>query len=407
MTEQYDVAVIGAGPSGSTAAHLLAEAGARVLVIERETFPRFHIGESLLPASLDVFRRLGVEVVGKEHVKKAGAEFYEEATGQFATYLFSDQLGGVPEYAYQVDRATLDQALAQSAVRAGAILHEGERVTGVDLDGGARPPIVATDRGRYEARYVLDATGLDSLFAYSNDSRRRIEAFGLGAVFRHFGDLRPSIAAELLAQGNIKVLFVDEGWIWAIPLGEGRLSVGLVTRHKGLKDEWLDAAIAASPEVSRILEGARPEGPHKKLASFSFYNPRAHGPRWSCIGDAACFLDPVFSSGVTFAMLGSTLAVEQLLPALAQGREGDAALMDAHAEKMRNGYEVFATMINAIYRRRLLPGLFFTTDQNTELRKGLTSLLAGDVWRTDNAFLEKLWRSRLRVRLDDRGLSMV
>ncbi len=398
MSEQYDVAVIGAGPSGSTAAHLLAQAGARVLVIEREEFPRFHIGESLLPASLDAFARLGFVPTAKEHVRKAGAEFYDEARGQTATYLFSDQLGGVAEHAYQVDRATFDLGLLELAIAAGANVHQGERVTGVELDEAR--PLVRTDKGAYAARYVLDATGLDSFFGYRLESRRRIEEFGLGAVFRHYGELRPAIAAELSHLGNIKVLFIDEGWLWAIPLGEGRLSVGLVTRRKGLKNEWLDEAIAASPELRRVLEGARAEGPQRRLASFSFFNERSHGPRWCCIGDAACFLDPVFSSGVTFAMVGAGMTVDTLLPALRRGDEGNADLMVEHTERMKAGYDVFATMILAIYRRRLLPGLFFTTEQKSELRQGLTSILAGDVWRTDNSFLEMLQRSRLRVRLD-------
>ena len=153
--------------------------------------------------------------------------------------------------------------------------------------------------------------------------------------------------------------------------------------------------------MSRILAGARQVGAHRRLGSFSFFNERAHGPRWACIGDAACFLDPVFSSGVTLGMVGAARAVDHLLPALARGEEGQPDLLAPHTDRMKHGYDVFATMINAFYRKRLLPDLFFTVEQSGELRRGLTSLLAGDLWREDNVFLEQLWRSRLRVRLED------
>ncbi|MCB9595945.1 MAG: NAD(P)/FAD-dependent oxidoreductase [Sandaracinaceae bacterium] len=399
MTEQYDVAVIGGGPSGSTAAHLLAEGGAKVLVIEREVFPRFHIGESLLPASMEVFERLGFDPCTKDHVRKAGAQFFDEPKGLAATYLFSDSLGGAA-HAYQVDRAAFDLALIEGAERAGATVHQGERVTDVELDEHGRPPIVKTTKGRYEARYVLDATGLDSFFGYANGSRRRIDAFGLGAIFAHYADLKPEIATELAVTGNVKIMFLDDGWIWAIPLGEGRLSVGLVTRRKGLQTHWLDEAMAQSPEMRRILEGATQVGPHHRLASFSFFNDQSYGPRWSCIGDAACFLDPVFSSGVTFAMLGAARAADRLVPALAGGHEGGAELMSEHAAEMKHAYDVFATIILAFYRRRVLPDLFFTSEQSSVLRKGMTSILAGDVWRGDNDFLDMLWRSRMRVQLE-------
>ena len=404
MTERYDLVVVGGGPSGSTMGHLVAAAGARVLLIERETFPRFHVGESLLPANLELFDRLGYRPGLDRHIKKSGAEFFDSVTGGSATYLFAESLGAGAGHAYQVERSVFDLELLEVASRAGVEVHQGERVTEVglefDLGETASDPTVKTDKGSYSARYVVDATGLDSLFAYKNKTRRRLDAFGLGAVFRHYGDLRPDVAAELAASGNIKVAFLEEGWIWAIPLSAGRVSVGMVTRRKGLKAAWLDAAIAESDEMTRLLEAATPEGPARTLASFSFLNTRPFGPRWSCVGDAACFLDPVFSSGVALGMLGASRAADVLLEALETGAEGEARLMEPHEERMRKGYDIFATLINAIYMRRLLPDLFFAREQSAELRRGMTSILAGDVWRGDNAFLDMLWRSRLRYELD-------
>lgn len=396
----HDLIVVGGGPSGSTAAHLVAATGAKVLVIEREVFPRFHIGESLLPTNLELFERLGVDLAKEaNHVRKAGAEFFDESKGLKATYLFADSLGG-SNHAFQVDRAAFDLSLLEHAMAAGAQAHQGERVTEVDLESEG-PVTVRTDKGSYQARYLLDATGLDAFLAYRNGTRDRLRGFGLGAVYRHYADLRPEIADEVVAQGNVKVLFLETGWLWAIPLGEGRLSVGLVTRNKGLRNEWLEQGIEKSPELSRLLEGARPQGPHHKLVSFSFQNRRPRGVRWSCVGDSSCFLDPVFSSGVHLGMFDAAGAADALIPALEAGTEAEPDVLAAHKERMQKGYGVFATLIHAIYQRTLLPKLFFAREQDPVLRQGMTSLLGGDVWREENAFLEMLWRSkRLRYELD-------
>ncbi len=391
----YDVIVIGAGPSGSTVAHLVAQRGARVLMLDADPFPRFRIGESLLPSDLHVLERLGVTLApGGRHLRKAGAEFFDELTGEYAEYPFADALEGTGDHAWQVDRAGFDQALAEAAVAAGVTLHSEEAVTEVAFDEAG--VTARSARGTYRARYLVDASGQGALMARREGTRRRITEFGTGAVFAHYEDLRPAVVEELEADGNIKVVFVEDGWCWAIPLGEGRLSVGHVTRRPGVQDGWLDAQIAGSDVLRRITDGARREREPRRLGSFSFVNERPHGARWSCVGDAACFLDPVFSSGVSFGMMSACHAADTLADALEAGREGEPGLMDAHAAHMAHGYSVFATLIRALYQRRLLPGLFFTKDQDPQLRRGLTTVLAGDVWRDDNPFQERLWASRRR-----------
>ncbi|MGF1469670.1 MAG: NAD(P)/FAD-dependent oxidoreductase [Sandaracinaceae bacterium] len=401
MNARYDVLVIGGGPSGSTAATLLAARGARVLVLEREVFPRFHIGESLLPCDLDVFDRLGVDLSGQaRHLRKDGAEFFDERTGDHAVYPFRDALTGTADHAWQVDRAAFDLALLTGAQRAGAEVHQGEAVCAVEA--GPSRVEVRTGRARYQARYVVDASGQHALLARQHRTKRSLRAFGLAAAFRHYADLRPASVAALEATGNIRIHFVRRGWMWAIPLGQGRLSVGLVTRDKGLDDGWLDAALGESPTLGPLLAGARPEGPTRRIGSYSFHNDRPAGARWVCVGDAACFLDPVFSSGVSFGMVGAAHAADALVEALASGAEGDPDLMTAHGAWMHHAYTVFATLIRELYRGGLVPEIFFTPEQDPELRRGLTSMLAGDVWRDDNALQNALCSSPRR-RVDVRA----
>ena len=399
VERHFDVIVVGGGPAGATVAGLLAKAGGSTLVLERDTFPRFHIGESLLPCDLAVFARLGLDPKAAGYLHKAGAEFLDERVGGHQAYLFDDALPGTPDHAYQVERAKFDHWLLEHARSLGAEVHYAERVTGVELEvDGVR---VQSAEGTYQARYLVDATGQEALLGRRDRTNTMIEDFGLAATFSHFVDLDPGIDRELCetARGNIKILFVDDGWCWGIPLGDRRISVGLVTRRKGLKTEWLGEAIGSSPFLSRVTQGATQPRKPGVISSFSFHNRVQHGARWSCAGDAACFLDPVFSSGVSLGMVGAADLVERLLPALKDGSEARVDLMDAHATHLAHAYNVFATLINSWYHTSLLHGLFFSAEQDVHLRKGVTSVLAGDVWRDDNPFQRKLMASVRRRKI--------
>jgi len=393
MQSSFDVIVMGGGPAGATAAALLASSGLTVLVLEKESFPRFHIGESLLPRSLPILEKLGVDVGGPAFLRKGGAEFYDETTGDHAVYPFSDALPGLPGHAYQVYRAAFDTALLERAEALGALVHQGERATQVDVEESR--VVVVTEKERHVARYCIDATGQDAFFARRDRTTVPFDSFGRAAVFTHFAELGNDALELIGSEGNIKVLMPRGGWVWLIPLSGARLSVGAVTRNGPVTPSLLEAAIERSPLTQRLIRGAsRLET--RVIRNFSYATRRRSGARHTSVGDAACFLDPVFSSGVALAMLGAEAVAGQLVPALEAGQEAAPELMTPVWEHMEVAYKAMRSLIYAFYNTELLRHLFFAKRPDPKLRAGLISLLALDVWRTDNKFYDVLMRSRMR-----------
>ncbi len=387
-----DVLVIGGGPAGSTTANLLAHAGHDVLVLEKEVFPRFHIGESLLPIDLPIFERLGVKLDYKDFIRKDGAEFIDERTGATATFVFREGLEGTPKNAYQVERSRFDHHLLKQAEARGAKVRYGVRVEGMAVEDGAVRVDTKTD-GTFRARYMVDATGQDAFMARSNRTVQPLKGFGCVAVFRHYDGLAPAIFEELTASGNIKVLMVPDGWMWVIPLAGPRLSVGIVSRHAiTTPEETLDKAIAASPIIQRLTVGATRTEP-RIIRNFSYRNRQPYGPRWGCAGDASCFLDPVFSSGVSLAMLAGESLAEKVSAALRAGTEDDPNLLAAHAKRMEIGYKTFAAIVYRFYHAELVHRLFFQETEGEPLRAGITSVLGADFFRDDNPFQQMLLNS--------------
>lgn len=390
-----DVVIIGAGPGGATAATLLAREGFSVALLDKEQFPRFHIGESLLPCDLVLFDRLGLDMNALGFLYKGGAEFYDERTGDQATYLFSEGLPGTPDHAYQVEREKFDAAVLARATEAGAKFEAGVRVSQIEPDPDG--VTVHTSQGTRRARYVIDATGQDALLAHRERSLQRIEEFGLAAVFRHFDGLSDEVWRELTesGKGNIRVLIVEEGWMWVIPLAGRRVSIGVVTRRRGVSNELFEQAYAASPMLQRLTRGCT-SSDLRIIRNFSYRNTKTRGSRWACLGDAALFLDPVFSSGVSLAMLGGERFADVLTAALRDGREADPELTRPVSEHMAIAYTAFGSLVGAFYQTKIVEHIFFAKDPDPEMRAGLISTLAGDVWRDDNEFQRMLLSSKRR-----------
>lgn len=389
----FDVAVVGGGPAGSTVGNLLSRAGRTVLILDKAAFPRFHIGESLLPCDLPIFERLGMDMSEGPFLHKQGAEFIDEVSGDFAFYDFADALPGGPSYAYQVERAAFDHKLLLLAEQAGARVELRCRVLDVAFDGEG--VALSTERGPVRARFLVDATGQDAFLGRRGRTLEPLRGLGKGAVFCHFDAVADEIWSELAAQGNIKVFIREDGWAWMIPLTGRRVSTGFVSHTRVLDVSVLDEILSQSKALQRITAGAT-RGETRLARNFSYKNEAAFGPRYACIGDAACFLDPVFSSGVSLAMLGAERLADVLTAALSAGREADPELSAAVEQHMLGAYRSVGALVHSFYNTGLVRNIFFAKTPDPELRSGLISILAGDVWRTDNRFQSMLLRSARR-----------
>jgi flavin-dependent dehydrogenase len=391
------VVIVGGGPAGSCAANLLAQAGVDVVVLERERFPRFHIGESLLPTELAILARLGVDLDAVPFLRKRGAIFIDERSGRQTHFSFDEGLPGTPGHAHQVERSVFDHELLRAAARAGAEVRE--RCDVVDLELGPDGVLVRARELDTEqpfelrARYLVDATGQKALLARRGKTVEPFQGFGRAAAFRHYRGLRAEINAELHERGDIIIKVVDDGWMWGIPLVSGDLSVGVVKSKGKVEPAVLEAEIVASPLLQRLTAGAQ-ASEITVISNYSYRNTAPYGPRFACIGDAAAFLDPVFSSGVALAFAGAERLSEVLIPALREHREGEGELMVPLREHMSRAYEAFGRFIHRFYNTGLIDNVLLAEHHTSQkFRSGVISLLASDVWRDDNPFQNMLLRA--------------
>jgi flavin-dependent dehydrogenase len=383
---------MGAGPGGSASAALLAKLGHRVLLLDKQMFPRFQIGESLLPVCLPVLAKLGAEPHPDTHVYKRGAAFVSEELNQNRIFDFSRALPGCPPHAWQVDRSGFDKQLRDAAENAGAEVLHGVQVTRAAFS--ASHVNVETEGRSYSARYLVDATGQGRMLARQFDSADSYPGFGHGAAFSHYEGLSDEALEEIGPGNDIRVMIVPNGWGWVIPLARRRLSVGLVTRRHGVAEE-LERYITDSPLIQRWIRGTT-RHPGRVVQNFSYKNSKPHGQRFTCVGDAACFLDPVFSSGVSLALVGADRMAALLHPALSEQREDAADLMVPLSASMQRGYDTFSAIIHRFYHTHFIKHFIFGNTSEESIERGVVTVLAGDVWRDDNHFQNMLLGSRLQ-----------
>jgi len=383
-----EVLVIGGGPAGSTAAGLLAEYGYDVVLLEKARHPRFHIGESLLPANLPLLERLGVaEQVRAIGMEKWGAEFVSPWDGRRQEFQFANAWNKAQPYAYQVRRSQFDDILLRRAGELGARVIEECRVLDVDLadgaDHGAKVHAEHAD-GRhvtFNAGLVVDASGRDTLLGSRLGAKRRSKKHNSAALYAHFSGARRDSGKR---EGNITIYWFDHGWFWFIPLAGGATSVGAViwpsylkTRKVPVKEFFLATIALCPPLAERLTEASLISGV-EATGNYSYECTRSHGRNFMLIGDAFTFIDPVFSSGVMLAMQGAKAAAEAFHSGRCHPERAQAAL-HRFDRIVRHGPKQFSWFIYRVTNPAMRE-LFLGPRNVLRMEEALLSLLAGDIF---------------------------
>ena len=381
-----DILIIGGGPAGSTAAILLAEKGYRVVVLEKARHPRFHIGESLLPANLPILERLGVtEKVRAIGMEKWGAEFISHWDGRGQEFQFANAWDKSLPMAYQVRRSEFDEILVRRAAAQGAEVIEGCRAREVEFLDDERVRVLAEyDDGRtqsWDAAQLIDASGRDTFLGNRLQTKRRNKKHNSAAMYAHFTGARRNCGRR---EGNISIYWFDHGWFWFIPLADGATSVGAVvwprymrTRAVPVRDFFL-STIALCPPLAERLRGASLVTDVEATGNYSYACERSYGGNFLLIGDAYAFIDPVFSSGVMLAM-NSGAAAAETADICRNEPARKASALKSFDRLMRHGPKEYSWFIYRVTNPTMRE-LFLSPRNVLGMEQALLSVMAGDVF---------------------------
>ncbi|WP_057937581.1 NAD(P)/FAD-dependent oxidoreductase [Algoriphagus resistens] len=386
------IVVIGAGPAGVVASSYLAKQGFEVVVLEKEGFPRFVIGESLLPRCMDSLEEAGLmpSLLEKGYQKKMGASYYNRKN-QTCSFLFSQQFSKSWDWTWNVQRIHFDQDLVDAAKANGVQFIFGSTVTVVAIDGERRS--VTYGRGgeekTVEAAFVMDASGYGRVLPRLLDLEKPSTQKPRGAVFAHFVDQKRTGREG----DDIFIYPFDDknSWIWVIPFSDGTASVGLVSETEETKAFAADDFKAYLDFVRsfELLDGRFTDAAYQRdpamILGYSVGVKQMYGKGYVLCGNSTEFLDPVFSSGVTLATVSGLLAAKLVEKEL-NGESVD--WQTAYEDEMQHGIEVFRSYVNGWYNGELQT-IFFNPKINSEIKKKICSVLAGHVWDNANPFVRK------------------
>ncbi|WP_187271160.1 NAD(P)/FAD-dependent oxidoreductase [Neolewinella aurantiaca] len=365
--KNYDVIVIGGGPAGSTTATTLARKGHDVLLLEKARFPREHVGESLLPFCYQVFEELGVlDKMEANFSRKPGVTFSNYDGTDQSHWCFSHVINDPSYLSFHVHRAKFDDILLRNSEANGVEVAEEMSVRQVDFtDDGKGVNVSATDANgedkTFKGRFVVDASGQTTLLARQFGSKKPFESLKpRAAISCHW--LNANLEEDL-AEGNIKIVHLEGeklGWIWMIPLANGRLSMGVAAnmtyvnaRRRELSkahDNWQEAfyleELRSSPVVARTIEGASLAQPVAANGDFSYYAAEKYGDRFAIVGDAAGFLDPIFSSGIYLGIKGGQRVAEGISALL---ENNDGTVLEKAYQDVDGAYQLVEKLINTFY----------------------------------------------------------
>ncbi len=385
--------MIGGGPGGSHLSTLLAQKGLDVALFERESYPRFHIGESLLPASMPLLMETGFyeKLDSGKYIRKYGARFVDYRTDDEVYFGFDDSLRPEFPMAFEVLRSQFDKDLLEHAVEAGVKLYQPVRVKEVvfhDTHG-----VVKTSQGeQHEAKFIVDCTGRDALIGKQLKMRQLNRDLNNVAVFAHFTGVKRNPGKSA---GDIIIgLLPERAWTWIIPFQGEYTSVGVVCSSdvfKGGTDlgEYLNRSLLSSPKMTEYMKDAERSSEVTVISNYSHTSESLVGDRWMLVGDAAVFLDPIFSSGVHVALSSAKFAAETLVKALDHK-------LTLRQENLHTNYE--ANVHRGVKRFHSLISLFYGDNFVAQMKKTLTlkntrmaftSAVAGDVWNEDNFIFQK------------------
>ena len=397
MTPQdCDVLVIGGGPAGTTIAPLLVEKGYRVVLLEKARHPRFHVGESLLPANMPLFERMGIaEEVKAIGMEKWGAEFISPQHGMAQTFHFADAWDKSQPYAYQVKRAEFDDVLIRNAAKKGVEVHECCKAKAIDFlpDNSGAVIRAQHDDGReqtWKARFVVDASGRDTFLANRFQIKHRNPKHNSSAIYGHFSG---AIRHDGQAEGNISIFWFEHGWFWFIPMMNDVTSIGMVTwpyfmKTRGQRsiEQFLRDGIAMCPPLAERLKMATLVNEVEATGNFSYVSERNHGANYLLLGDAYAFIDPVFSSGVLLAMNSGVIGAEAIDTCLSKPVQAPAALK-RFDELMKHGPKEFSWFIYRV-TNPIMRDFFMYPKNIFRVKEALLSVLAGDIFGKT-----PIWRS--------------
>ncbi|MCC6806322.1 MAG: tryptophan 7-halogenase [Deltaproteobacteria bacterium] len=421
-----DVAIIGAGPAGTALATHLARDKKRVVIFERESFPRFRIGESLLPLNLALFRELGVEdELERRFIRKYAANFSNDDGTKQSRFPFANALNKEFPYCYEVERAELDQVLLDNATGHGAEVRMGYTVREGIEEGGRVVGLVAvkndgSERVTVRCKVVADCSGRAAFFGSRLGLKRDVQLETRTSFFSHFENVARDPGDR---EGDIQIVAFEHGWFWMIPFKGNTTSVGMVVtdsylakrkqlqlgrpEERGQHDEstaavagaaaeindaFLAATIAQTPYVRERLKHATQKFPARTIANFSYVMDRYATDGAVFVGDAGAFLDPVFSSGVFLTMKSAQLVAEDLRDAFANN-DFSASRFARYEKRIRGAQAIFLKFIKGWYDPAFVD-LFFAPRNFLGLKTAITSVLAADLFDPRH-----LWRLKLRIRL--------